>query len=378
MLANRFAENVVYKIASHRLEKNSIILYSSSLDDKFANIGAVASKLKEKKISFVRLSQLYRLLHPLRFYTKLAKARVLLIDGNSPAAHVKLHPDTCLISCWHACGAYKKMGFDAKRKGYSDKNEERRLNRVHRDISYFVCTSEDVADIYADAFHLQRSKMLIFGSPRLDKILTSPLPPKPATYTVLYAPTYRTGSHNKRALLPLPDGELLRARLEDSLGEPVTLAFRGHPTSPKPDSIAGWKDWTDLPQQDALNGASVLVSDYSSIFFDYLPLARPVVFYIPDFEAYQRDEKELYFSPYELFPETTCQSEKELVETLVRCRHAKADHSQVWNKFMSACDGHASERLCDFMVALQQGQSPPYHLSYPTAKAKRKGREQDL
>ncbi len=358
LLANRFAENVVYKIASHRLEKKSIILYSSSIDDKFANIGAVASKLKEKKISFIRLSQLYRLLHPLRFYTKLAKARVLLIDGSSPAAHVKLHPDTCLISCWHACGAYKKMGFDAKRKGYSDKSEERRLSRVHRDISYFVCTSEEVADIYAGAFHLQRNKMLVFGSPRLDKILSSPLPPQPASYTVLYAPTYRTGSRNQRSLLPLPDGKRLRGKLEHILGEAVTLAFRGHPTSPKPASLAGWEDWTDLPQQEALNGASVLVTDYSSIFFDYLPLARPVVFYVPDLEAYQRDEKELYFSPYELAPKTTCANEEELLEALVRCRHAKADHSQVWRKFMSACDGHSAERLCDFMAALQHGQRP--------------------
>ncbi|MCR5258494.1 MAG: CDP-glycerol glycerophosphotransferase family protein [Desulfovibrio sp.] len=369
MLANRFAENIVYKIASHRLEKKSIILYSSSFEDKFANIGAVASKLKEKKISFVRLSQLYRLLHPLRFYTKLAKARVLLIDGNSPAAHVKLHPDTCLISCWHACGAYKKMGFDAKRHGHSDKSEERRLNRIHRDISYFVCTSEDVADLCAGAFHLQRDKMLVFGSPRLDSVLTSPLPPRPARYTVLYAPTYRTGNHNQRAMLPLPDGERLRSRLEDALDETVTLAFRGHPTSPKPDSIGDWEDWTGRPQQEALNGASVLVTDYSSIFFDYLPLARPVVFYVPDLEAYQRVEKELYFSPYELFPETTCRSEEELVEILVRCRHVKADNSQVWSKFMSACDGHSSERLCDFMAAIQQGQAPHDSLvDMPSAK----------
>ena len=358
LLANRFAENIVYKIASHRLEKKSIILYSSSLDDKFANIGAIASKLKEKKISFIRLSQLYRLLHPLRFYTKLAKARVLLIDGSSPAAHVKLHPDTCLISCWHACGAYKKMGFHAKRKGRSDRSEERRLARVHRDISYFVCTSEGVADIYASAFHLERNKMLVFGSPRLDAVLTSPPPPRPATYTVLFAPTFRTGRRSQRFLPPLPDGKRLRATLEERLGEEVTLAFRGHPTSPKPECTGGWEDWTDFPQQDVLNRTSVLVTDYSSIFFDYLTLKRPVVFYVPDLEAYQRDEKELYFSPAELFPETTCQSEEGLLKTLERCRHMQPDYSRVWQRFMSACDGHAAERLCDFMLALQQGRRP--------------------
>ncbi|MBQ1539098.1 MAG: CDP-glycerol glycerophosphotransferase family protein, partial [Desulfovibrio sp.] len=84
----------------------------------------------------------------------------------------------------------------------------------------------------------------------------------------------------------------------------------------------------------------------------------PVVFYVPDLEAYQREEKELYFSPYDLFPKTTCASEEELVETLVRCRHAKADHSQVWSKFMSACDGRSSERLCDFMATIQQRRQP--------------------
>ncbi len=346
--------NAIYRVASALLPQDKLILRSSAPDDKFGNISALAQKLREDHVPFIWLAQEQLNSRPFRYIVALARAHVLVIDADSPAAHIKLHRNTCLIHCWHAGGAYKKVAFDAKRKNYDDAREEKRIRRIHRGISWFVCTSEETASTYAKAFRLPLEQMLVFGSPRLDASLRGESFPAPSTYTILYAPTYRTHGKNVRYLPPLPDAGALRAALSSRLGEDVRLAFRGHPTAPAPEDFMGWEDWSNVPQQEALCRASILMTDYSSIFFDFLPFKRPIIFYVPDFGNYQCHERELYFSPYDVFPDTTCSDERELVRILEHCRYMTVDHGKIWQKYMSACDGRATERLSAFIQELMK------------------------
>lgn len=345
----------IYRVVSAFFSQNKLILFSSSKEDKFGNISALANRLQKERIPFLRISQEQLKSHPFRSHVLLARACVLVIDGSSPAARMKLHRNTCLIHCWHAGGAYKKVAFDAKRKNNDDANEEKRIERIHCGISWFVCTSEETARIYANAFRLPLKRMLVFGSPRLDVVLKSAaVTPDPEVYTILYAPTYRTQTRHTRYIPPLPDAKALHAALASRLGENVRLAFRGHPTAPVPDDLMGWEDWSNIPQHEALRRASVLMTDYSSIFFDFLPLKRPVVFYVPDFDSYQRHERELYFSPYDAFPKTTCSDEQDLILLLEHCRYMTVDYREIWRKYMSACDGKSSERLCAFIQKMMK------------------------
>ena len=346
--------NALYRFVTAIIPQDKIVLLSSSPDDKFSNITALSKKMRELSMSFIWLTKEQFQDHPFRSLAFLARAHVLVIDAASPAARIRLHRNTCLIHCWHAGGAYKKVAFDAKRKNYDEASEEKRIKRIHRGISWFVCTSEETASTYAKAFHLPIEQMLVFGSPRLDAVLKQADCPAPQIYTVLYAPTYRTQHKNARYLPPLPDAEKLRNAIEARLGENVHLAFRSHPTAPVPEHTDGWEDWSNIPQHEALRSASVLITDYSSIFFDFLPYRRPIVFYVPDFCDYQSHERELYFSPYEAFPETSCSDEQSLVEILVQCRHMKVDYREIWQKHMSACDGKASERLCAFIQKIMK------------------------
>lgn len=345
----RLKKNIIYRLASILFSQDKLILFYSSQDDKFCNISALAEVLSKNKIQFIKLAQQQFITHPYRALTYLARAKVLVIDAASPAAYIKLNKNTCLIHCWHAGGAYKKVAFDAKRKHYDKSSEEKRIARIHSGISWFVCTSKATAEIYAKAFRLPLERMLVFGSPRLDASLQCTSFPVPSTYTILYAPTYRTKDKRTRCIPIPPDGETLRTALISRLGENVQLVFRGHPTTPLPEDLRGWTDWSHIPQHEALCRASVLITDYSSIFFDFLPFKRPIIFYVPDFNRYINSERELYFSPYDIFPETTCSNEQALIELLEQYRYKEVDYSEIWDKYMSACDGKASERLCCFI-----------------------------
>lgn len=338
----------IYIGMSHLFSKNKIILYASSHNDTFGNISSIAHTLQQRKIKFKLLTQEIKKLSPISFYASLARARVLVIDADSPAALVQLHPKTCLIHCWHAGGAYKKIGFDAKKNHCDSYAEEKRITRIHRCISYFVCSSHETAKIYAKAFRLDMNRMLIFGVPRLDAVIKSMPFPEPEEFTILYAPTFRTRG-NGRQIPPPPDAHFLRAELQPVFGGTLRLAFRGHPTTLAPKPFNGWEDWSALPQNEALRRTSILITDYSSILFDYLPFRRPLVFYVPDIAAYREEERDLYFSPVETFSETTCTTEQDLVRILRTCRGRKTEYQEFWNTHMSACDGHATERLCTFI-----------------------------
>lgn len=347
---------VVYWIAALLLPKKNIVLFSSSKNDQFGNISSLEFYFQNENIKFKRIFKEQLKSDPFYFLFILAQARVLVIDASSPAARFGLHHKTCLIHCWHAGGAYKKIAFDAKRKNYKDENEENRIKRIHRCISYFVCSSVETAHIYAKAFRLASHQMLTFGLPRLDVPMKEPIPEPPFNYTILFAPTYRTQEKNSRHLPPMPDAVSLRSVLEKQLGESVRLVFRGHPTAPVLADLTGWENWSDMPQSEALKRASVLITDYSSIIFDFLPFNRPIVFYVPDIDEYQYYERELYFSPYDVFPQTTCADLHNLIRILAECRYMKVDYDEFWKKHMSACDGKSTQRLCAFIQEIMRGE----------------------
>lgn len=342
-----------YKFMCYIFLQKNIVLYTSSNKDSFSNISSIASEFDSKNIKYTILTCDDKKNNKFLFLRTLATARVLVIDADSPAAKIELHRNTYLIQCWHAGGAYKKIGFDAKRKGISPELEERRLTRIHRCISYFICTSHETAKVYSRAFRLDRKNMLIFGMPRLDSIIQKMPFAAPEEVTILYAPTFRT-KNNIRKIPSPPDILEFRSQLESVFNSSIRFAFRGHPTAPGLMELQGWEDWSALPQSEALQQTSILITDYSSIFFDYLPFRRPIIFYVPDIERYQNEEQGLYFSPYDLFPKTTCATEKELINILMNCKSLDIDYESVWRKYMKACDGHATKRLCSFIEHLME------------------------
>ncbi len=354
MNIKKFSLSLFYKVLSYCLPKTILILYVSSKNDLFSNISSIANEYDLRGVKYIVLTYQDKIRRPFYFVRMLASAKVIIVDAAPPAASIKIHKNTSIIQCWHAGGAYKKMGFDAKRKGYSPEDEEKRISRIHSGISYFVCSSYECAKIYAMAFHLNIEKMLIFGVPRLDATIKKIPFVVPERFTILYAPTFRTDDQGRRFIPAPPDIKVLKKELCPVLGSDIHFAFRGHPTSPESINSEGWENWSALPQNEALQKTSVLITDYSSIFFDFLPFNRPIIFYVPDFFTYISKERGLYFSPQDFFPETTCFNQQQLVYTLVKCKGMNVNYKSIWDMYMAACDGYATERVCSFVEQLME------------------------
>ena len=100
---------------------------------------------------------------------------------------------------------------------------------------------------------------------------------------------------------------------------------------------------------DFLNTCDVLVTDYSSVFFDYAILNRPMYFYMFDLDEYASELRGFYFDIYETLPGPIVQNENDL---LAQIKNSNFDYdrlkkfNQEFNEFH---DGQCAKKVCDIL-----------------------------
>ena len=105
--------------------------------------------------------------------------------------------------------------------------------------------------------------------------------------------------------------------------------------------------------------ADLMISDYSSVVFEYSIFERPIIFYMYDIDEYS-DVRGMYYS-YEELAEggEICMSDDEMVEYIadVDARFDREKARAFREKYMSACDGHALERIMEFVAEGQKARA---------------------
>ena len=105
--------------------------------------------------------------------------------------------------------------------------------------------------------------------------------------------------------------------------------------------------------EDMLFVADLLITDYSSIIFDYSLLNKPVLFFCYDYDTYDRN----YYLDYAKdLPGDLLRKEADLREYLVGGAFSvDARMAAFRERFMSACDGHSSQRVAEKIDAFLKG-----------------------
>jgi len=240
----------------------------------------------------------------------LATSRVFIVDDYFfPIYVIHPRPGTTIIQTWHACGAFKKVGYSLLDKSFGADEELTRRVRIHSNYDVCLVASKSSAPHYAEAFGqpLERFESR-FGIPRTDVFFGEEQLARTreavrrryglldGRRVILYAPTFRGDTIASARATDDLDLELLH----ETLGEDHVVLVRLHPfirsrTVIGP-SLAGFAiDVSDHPDINELMLVSdVLVTDYSSAIFEYALLGRPMAFFAPDYEAYER-ERGFYF-----------------------------------------------------------------------------------
>jgi len=171
---------------------------------------------------------------------------------------------------------------------------------------------------------------------------------------VLYAPTYRDTTRD------IADDEALNL---DNLSEfakkyKVVFVFKLHSyvsgtyKLEKYDNIIMYDNSKDI--QPLLKLSDVLITDYSSVYVDYLLLDRPVIFFPYDYEKYIQKDRDLLFDYDWITPGPKCYSQDELQKTLSDCILGQKDdfvanREEIKNLAFKYKDGNASRRIWDYI-----------------------------
>jgi CDP-glycerol glycerophosphotransferase len=288
------------------------------------------------------------------YYRAMARATYLVNNVNFANDVVK-RPGQVHLQTHHGT-PLKTMGLDLVDAEFGRKrmNFDRLMKRVARwdfSISQNAFTTEQWERVYPGTY-----ESLETGYPRNDVLATATdeqvatiragLGIEPGQTAVLYTPTHR---EYHTGFVP----QLDPARLAKALGPDHVLLMRAHyfyDESPVGDSPApGVVDVADHPRiEDLYLAADVLVTDYSSVMFDYAVLDRPVVIYASDWEEY-RTLRGTYFDLLAEPPGHVVTTEDGLAEVLTSRRawdDVSTAHRQAFRaRFCSLEDGTASERV---------------------------------
>jgi CDP-glycerol glycerophosphotransferase len=119
------------------------------------------------------------------------------------------------------------------------------------------------------------------------------------------------------------------------------------------------RDVSSYPEMQELYLASdVLVTDYSSVFFDYAALRRPMVFYAYDIERYRDDVRGFYLDYESLIPGPLVTTESELLDTLQRLDVVDAQYAQQRERFLRRFAPHDDARSAARVVDAVFGAEP--------------------
>lgn len=306
------------------------------------------------------------------YYRHLATAKYLVNNSTFPP-HFSKREGQVYLNTWHGT-PLKRMGFDEPGGVGAARNTVR--NFLHAD---YVLSSGDymTTQMYEQAYGLQniapRLRVIEEGEPRTDRqdaterdleairarLREGGVDLPDGARMVLLAPTWKGSSF----LSPTDDAlELadtvrqLRRQLPSDCQVVLKVHQRVYDVARAHRDLRGTLVPNEVPTNDVLALTDVLVTDYSSIFFDYLSTGRPIIFHVPDEEVYL-GERGVYLSPDEL-PGPRTKTVPALVELVSAAGSGGAQdplesHREAYatarQRFAAKNDGLASRRVVDIV-----------------------------
>ena len=314
-------------------------------------------------------NELKKIINDIKFqyYYAVSKA-TFVCDYFLPCFANEPRQGTKLIQIWHGCGAFKKWGYSTRSGSWGLKDEFFDKYNVHKTYSLITTSSEQINSIYAEAFGNNINKVKALGVPRTDCFFNTDFtkkqkeqlykkhPELTGKKIVLWAPTYR-GNDLKASENPITiDFSLLKS----SLGDNYAVLCKFHPHLAKriksediEENMKGfvYNITDEFNISSALCFADILISDYSSLIFEYSLFEKPMIFYAYDLEDYEND-RSFYFDYNSFVPGKIIKNTQDLTQAILAAEK-NFDRNKIIafkNRFMSACDGKSTQRVFEYAV----------------------------
>ncbi|WP_077623399.1 CDP-glycerol glycerophosphotransferase family protein [Sediminibacillus massiliensis] len=316
-----------------------------------------------KKYQSSYLGKVDYVLHLVRACYHLATSAYFVIDDYYyPVYVIKPHKKTKIIQLWHAAGAFKKFGHSTKGKSFGPSVEYLQHVNIHSNYSNAIVSSKEVVPYFAEAFDMPGDRILPLGLPRTDYFYDGKktsatmakfqklYPELNGKKLILYAPTFRGKSHYQESFnLPF-DLEEMERHLEGT----YALVTHFHPymkfirLDRERHKSFVYDLSSDFGIQELMYLCDVLITDYSSVIFEYSLLDKPMCFFPFDLEEYI-EERDFYYEYESFIPGPLFRDTSSLVKWLREERFNKEQIHSFRDKFFDYTDGNASKRIVEHL-----------------------------
>ncbi len=289
----------------------------------------------------------------------LATSKYLVNNTNFPWYFRKV-PGQIYLQTWHGT-PLKRLGRDIP-NNYLTKSYLDTMDREATYWDYLISPSPFCTEVFPSSFGYQ-GNIIETGYPRNDRLskITGTQRQQirerigisdPSTFVVMYAPTWR--DYNRSATGNWQSVNFMDENIE--LPEGFQMIYRGHTNTHAVHNagVAGRAiDVTLYPDVTELYiAADVLITDFSSVMFDYTVTGKPILFLAPDLERY-RSERGFYFDFEALAPGPILNTDAEVLQALGRIDQISKLYEpryRAWQeKFNSLEDGNAAKRVVDIV-----------------------------
>jgi CDP-glycerol glycerophosphotransferase len=299
------------------------------------------------------------------YFAALARSRYLVYNDHVPLPYRKRRGQRH-VQTWHGT-PLKRIGYDIGEPAMA--SGRRYLRYMAADVAQWdllLSPNPFSTPIMRQAFGFA-GEICETGYPRDDALVTAAAEADPATAVrqrlglppgkrvAMYVPTWRDNQHDASGRYLL-DFKLDLAAASRRLGPEWVLLIRGHHLMAGgiPAVTAGGfaLDVTGYPDiGDLLLATDVLITDYSSVMFDFAPTGRPMLFFTYDLEQYRDQIRGFYFDFEAQAPGPLLATSDEVVAALAGIDSVAARYQQAAAAFAARfCpldDGKAAARACD-------------------------------
>ncbi|HXA61191.1 MAG TPA: CDP-glycerol glycerophosphotransferase family protein [Streptosporangiaceae bacterium] len=278
------------------------------------------------------------------------------------------HPDQVVLQTWHGT-PLKKIGRDVKEVHFaysppSLRKAEQAASQTPAipDWSYLLSPNPFSTKIMRHAFRF-KGELIEAGYPRNDVLYSADAPARaasvraaigipPGKKVVLYAPTWRDDQYYRRGHYKL-DWRIDLDRFAAVLGDDHVLLVRVHPNvvdgPPEHELVHHVSLYPDISELFLIT--DVLVTDYSSVMFDFANTRKPQLFYTYDLPHYRDILRGFYFDFESEAPGPLLETSDALIEAIRSIDSVSASYQKAYDAFIDRfCpldDGKAAARVVD-------------------------------
>jgi CDP-glycerol glycerophosphotransferase len=296
------------------------------------------------------------------FYREVARSKYWVINGRQSVVLSK-RKDQVIVSTWHGT-PLKKLGLDIGNVHTRDPFLKHSYVEVSREWDYLISPNRYTTNILKSAFGYEK-EIFESGYPRNDILynagedkvsqIRADLKIPADKKIILYAPTWRDDEFIDIGQVKFKL-QLELDKLKEALGDEYVILVRTHYFISNNLDLEGVEDFAvDVSKYDDIAElyliSDILITDYSSVFFDFANLKRPILYYTYDLEKYENVLRGFYIDIHEDVPGPLLKTTEEVIDAIENIDSIKAEYhdkyDRFYDEFCSIEDGNASKRIVE-------------------------------